>query len=227
MCKFMCIHVCVCMHISVQEAAAATLYHRYAIPLSCQVPQAHWAPACPLHCSWKQKSCFWLVVKCKLPLQDRFPFLDRPQNPPQEGGQEIEWRRFSVVAKTFDPSCYLVISKKGTPPLFVFPSLLPFPLPLPLCFPHFLWLVSWVQSAHSFVWFQFPTDCSISPAGNVPFPPTDQLFTGDAMNTPALFLNYLMCSQSIFWTWRECLCRVPGRSTLLETKASQQALGWG
>ena len=28
----MCIHVCVCMHTSVQEAAAATLYHRYTTP---------------------------------------------------------------------------------------------------------------------------------------------------------------------------------------------------
>lgn len=139
------IHVYTRLRVHAHKCARGSCCHtvpqiQWYIPPSCQVPQAHWAPSCPLHCSWKQKSCFWLVVKCKLPLQDRFPFLDRPQNPPQEGGQEIEWRRFSVVAKTFDPSCYLVISKKGTPPLFVFPSLslLPFPLPLPLCFPHFL-----------------------------------------------------------------------------------------
>lgn len=41
-CKFMCTHVCVCMHTSIQEAAAA-------IPPSCQVPQEPWAPACPFH----------------------------------------------------------------------------------------------------------------------------------------------------------------------------------
>lgn len=77
-----------------------------------------------IHCSWKQKSYLKLVVKYRLPIQDSFPILNRPQKHPQEGGQGIEQCR--VSAEAFNPSYYLVVSKKGA--LSFFLSSLSFPL---------------------------------------------------------------------------------------------------
>lgn len=151
------------LHIRAKRQLLPSPNHRYVIPQSCQILQEPWASAIPLHTVLGNRKTY-----CNLWSNTSFLF-----NPASHFltelriilGKVAKKLTVQVLVLQLRLPYYVVILKKEALSLSLSLSLLFFPsfsFPPPYFLPHFLWLVSWLQNEHFFIWFQFPIYCSIS-----------------------------------------------------------------
>lgn len=188
------------LHIRAKRQLLPSPNHRYVIPQSCQIPQEPWAFAIPLHTVLGNRKTY-----CNLWSNTSFLF-----NPASHFltefriilGKVAKKLTVQVLVLQLRLPYYVVILKKEALSLSLSLSLLFFPSPLfspPFSLTSFLtakWTLLHMVPIPYLLFHFLPLE----------------MFHFLALTSSSqgmlcilvLFLNYLMCLQSIFWTWIEC-----------------------